>query len=106
MHEKFQACIDACNACALTCSHCASACIGEAKPELADCVRLDLDCAATCRLATEVMGRGGPAAQQICRVCADVCDACAKECDQYPMDHCKECAAACRACAKACRAMA
>jgi hypothetical protein len=106
MHEQFQSCIDACNQCATACDHCAVECITEASRELATCIRLDLDCAAACRLAAEVMGRGGPTAQQVCRLCADVCEACAEECDRHPMDHCRECAAACRACAQECRAMA
>jgi hypothetical protein len=77
MHERFQSCIDACNLCATACDHCAAECIAEASREPVECIRLDLDCAATCRLVVEVMGRGGPTAEQICALCADVCEACA-----------------------------
>jgi len=105
MHERFQSCIDACNQCATACDHCAVACVSEASRELEECIRLDLDSAATCRLAAEVMGRGGSTAQRICALCAEICEACANECDRHPMDHCRACAEACRACARECRAM-
>lgn len=106
-HQQFASCIDACNACALACSHCATSCLDEPDPKaMARCIRLDLDCAAICRLAVEVMGRGSENAATICSACAELCELCAEECGQHQMDHCQACAQACRQCVQACRGMA
>lgn len=105
-HEKYQECIKACNVCADACDHCSTACLGEsALDSLTRCIRLDIDCAALCRLAAGVMARGSEWAGAICRLCAEVCEACAEECEKHDHNHCRECAKACRACAEACRAM-
>lgn len=107
-HEQFASCIAACNDCADACDHCASACLQERNvADLARCIRLDLDCAAICRVAAGAVARGSELAPQICQACADVCDACAQECERHTkMIHCKECADACRRCADECRRMA
>ena len=82
-HEHYQACIDACNACATACNHCAAACLQEdGIAELRECIRLDLDCAQACALATAYMARGSEYAPDTCTLCADICDACADECDR------------------------
>ena len=105
-HEQFASCIEACHACATACSHCATACLEEADPKpMVRCIRLDLDCAAICRLAAEVMGRGSEHAPIVCGWCAELCEACAEECARHQMDHCQTCAQACRNCAQACRSM-
>lgn len=58
-HQTYQECLDACNACQVTCLHCAVACLNEPSPaELADCIRLDLDCAELCQTAVGYMARG------------------------------------------------
>src|SRR5204863_5070823 len=55
-HERFQSCIDACVQCAEACEHCADACLHEEDvTALADCVRLDRDCAEVCWLAAAFM---------------------------------------------------
>lgn len=73
-HAEFQSCIDACNACALACDHCAAACLNEKDVKaMARCIRLDLDCAAVCRLAAEYMSRGSELAGAICETCAQEC---------------------------------
>lgn len=107
-HEEFASCIEACNECADSCDHCAAACLEERNvSDLARCIRLDLDCAAMCRLAAGAMARGSELVSQICQACAGVCDACAQECERHKqMTHCKECADACRRCAEECRRMA
>lgn len=105
-HEQFTWCIEACHACAIACSHCATACLDEPDPKaMARCIRLDLDCATTCRLAAEVMGRGSENASAVCSLCADICQLCAEECARHQMDHCQACAKACSQCAQACRGM-
>ncbi len=106
-HEKYQACVQACNDCADACDHCATACLQEPDVQMmARCIALDMDCAAICRLAAGCMSRGSPFAAQFCRQCADVCQACGDECAEHQHDHCQACAQACRHCAEECRRMA
>jgi hypothetical protein len=73
---------------------------------MAECVRLDRDCADICRLAAGFMARGSKFAPAVCRVCADICEACGKECAKHQAAHCQQCAEACMKCAEDCRAMA
>lgn len=91
------------------CNQCAAACLDEKEVEhLRKCIQLDLECAAICRAAVEVMSLGGRLSAEICACCADSCTACADECDKHAamgMDHCRACADACRACAAACLEM-
>ncbi|MGE5450715.1 MAG: four-helix bundle copper-binding protein [Acidobacteriota bacterium] len=104
--QEFTSCIEACDACALACLHCAASCLDEDDPgAMARCIKLDLDCAALCRVAADAMARGSEHAEAICALCADVCEACAQECEQHEMDHCQDCAEACDLCAQACRGM-
>jgi hypothetical protein len=106
-HASHQSCIDACYACAIACERCAQACFKEPNvAALADCIILDLDCAAMCRLAAAYMSRDSKVAYIVCRACASVCQHCQDECAKYQMDHCKACAEACRQCAQECRQMA
>jgi hypothetical protein len=106
-HEEYGSCIDACYACAAVCDHCAVACLDESDPKpMAECIKLDVDCAAICRLAAGYMARGSSQVAAICRTCAEICDACGAECERHDHDHCKECAEACRRCAEECRRMA
>ena len=106
-HELHQTCIDACNECADACDHCAAACLKEQEVKaMAQCVALDMDCAALCRLAAGFMSRGSPFAKDLCRMCAMVCQACGDECAKHEMVHCQQCAKACRACADECHRMA
>jgi hypothetical protein len=49
---SYQSCIEACNTCADACDYCSIACLQEDDVKMmAECIRLDLDCAAICRLA-------------------------------------------------------
>lgn len=73
---------------------------------MARCIQLDLECAAICRSAAELMSLGSDFSQQLCKVCADICRACGEECSKHEMDHCQECAEACFKCAEACEEMA
>jgi hypothetical protein len=106
-HHEHESCIDACTQCATACNHCFDACLKEPDvAEMADCIRLDRDCAQMCLIAVAFMGRGSPFVSQICQSCADICDACAEACEQHQHDHCQHCAEACRRCAEECRSMA
>lgn len=73
---------------------------------MAECIRLDKDCAEICWTAAGMMSRGSQFAQDICRICAEICEACAAECGKHKADHCQQCAEACRKCAEECRRMA
>jgi hypothetical protein len=72
---------------------------------MAECIRLDHDCAATCFMAASFMSRGSQFAADLCRLCAEVCSACGDECRKHEVDHCQRCADACDACAEECRQM-
>lgn len=103
------ACLEACVECLVACEMCADACLDESDPKmLAQCIRLDRDCAEACAAAVRVMARGGPLAAALCRACADACDACAAECEKHAAhhEHCRICAEACRRSAEECRRMA
>lgn len=108
-HQMYQHCIDACDACTVACSHCATECLKEEEVKmLSRCIQLDLECAAFCRSASEVMSLGSKFSPQLCQLCAEVCNACAEECEKHAemgMEHCRECAEACRRCAAACEEM-
>jgi hypothetical protein len=106
-HQKFEACIDACNDCADACDDCAASCLKEPDPKMmARCIALDMDCAQICRMAASYMARDSEFVDLICQACAEICDACADECAKHSMPHCQECAQACRRCADECRRMA
>ena len=102
--------VDAMAACATTCTQCADACLGEDDPSsMARCIRLDLDCADICTVASRVLVRQTEYEPEITRTqlhaCIAACRACADECASHGehMDHCGLCAAACRRCEEACR---
>ncbi|MHA4809400.1 four-helix bundle copper-binding protein [Flavitalea flava] len=105
-YEKYKSAIDACNYCAAMCNQCAVACLEEPGVlELKDCIRLDMECAAICRSAAEVMALNGAYAEDISELCSDICNACAEECGKHAkmgMEHCRVCEEACRKCAEEC----
>lgn len=103
-HEQFKTCIDECARCAQECELCATACLSEPDVKaLAECIRLNRDCAAVCWLAASFLSRRSEFDTDVCRLCAAVCDACAAECAKHEHDHCRRCADACRLCAEECR---
>ena len=103
-HEQNQGLMDALAKCAAACGHCFTACLQEQDVNMMErCIKLDLDCAEICALATGFVARGSEHAMHILRECAEICHACAEECEKHShMEHCKKCAEACRACAEAC----
>jgi hypothetical protein len=105
-HEQHQACIEACVRCAEQCEHCAEACLGERNVrEMAECIRLDKDCAIICWSAAGFMSRGSRFIHDVCQLCADICAACGAECRKHDADHCQRCADDCERCAEECRQM-
>ena len=105
-YHEYQSCIEACLRCASICNHCASSCTQEEDVKMmARCIQLDMECAAICYAAAQLMSMGSAQAMEICRICARVCQACGDECAQHDMQHCRECAEICFRCAEECRQM-
>jgi len=105
-YHHYKSCIDACLKCAALCNHCASACLQEDDLKMMSrCIQLDMECAAMCYAAAQLMSLGSEKATEICHLCADMCDACGMECGQHENEHCEECAGACKLCAEECRKM-
>lgn len=97
-HLQHQSCVKACEECAEACEHCASGCLNETDVKMmAECIRLDRDCAEVCWLAAGFMSRGSTFSGALCRVCTGICEACGAESAKH--EHCQRCAEACRLCA-------
>lgn len=109
-HERFQECIKACDACSAACRYCATECLKEEQIKgLVKCIQLNLECAAICSAAAELMGLGSRHSYRFCQICVDICTGCAEECEQHAkrgMTHCRDCAEACHQCAGICKKMA
>ena len=107
-YHHYKTCIDACLNCAAVCNHCASSCAAEENiAMMAKCIQHDMECAALCYAAAQLMSLGSDKAKEICAICADMCEACGEECGKHThMEHCMECSKACNACAEECRKMA
>jgi hypothetical protein len=109
INENIKSCINACDNCAVECTDCATECLKEQNIQmLAKCIKLDVECAAICRSASEVLSMNSVYAKDICHICADVCNKCAVECEKHAahgMEHCRRCAEACRSCAEVCLSM-
>lgn len=104
-HQENKELIEYLAYCIAACEHCADACLSEDNPSsLAECIRLNRDCADICQLALTYISRDSVYADSAVEECADICIDCAEECEKHDHDHCKNCAEACRACAKACGA--
>lgn len=106
-HKENKSLIDALNNCATVCNHCITACLEEEDVKmLANCIKLDIDCAEICGIVAGFLARGSAHASHLLPECADICNTCAEECEKHThMEHCKECAEACRKCAEACDQM-
>ena len=104
-------CIEQCYDCAQTCVACADACLAEPMVrQLAQCIRLNLDCADICSaagsIATRRTGSNEQLIQSVLEACALACRLCRDECAQHAEahEHCRICATACEDCASACEA--
>jgi hypothetical protein len=105
-YHQNQSCIDACLRCASICNYCASACTRENDIQMmAKCIQLDMECAAICYAAAQLMSFGSDKAGDICQICVEICKACGDECSKHQTNHCQECARACRECADECKRM-
>lgn len=90
------------------CNQCAVSCLQEKDVQrMKKCIRLDLECAAICTAAVQVMSLNGELSEQLCQLCAEVCNRCGQECARFTeMEHCRKCAEVCRRCAEVCSQMA
>ncbi|MGG6447421.1 four-helix bundle copper-binding protein, partial [Pseudobacillus badius] len=77
MNVMYEECVKACLECMETCNVCYDACLKEEDVKMmADCIRLDRECADICAFAAKSMQTNSPFAKQICQLCADICEAC------------------------------
>jgi len=96
--------------CSLVCTTCADACLSEGA-DMAECVRLNLDCAEICGAVARMLARPGhqdrETLDRLLAACIRACRACAEECERHAesMEHCRICAESCRRCAEACEEM-
>jgi hypothetical protein len=91
--ERYQPCIQACDIYADACDYCSDACLQEDDVKMmAKCIRLDMDCAAICRMASAYMARDSTYSGAVCRLCTEVCEARGAECARQAHPHCEACA--------------
>ncbi len=91
--------------CIAACNHCADACLNDDNPKaMANCIRTDLDCAAICGAAFNILARDSRGTETLLQLCVEYCERCAVECEMHETDHCQKCAQACRRCMEACMA--
>ena len=109
-NEALIRCIEECYSCAQTCTSCADACLAEDNVKsLAQCIRLNLDCADVCnitgRMATRRTGSDEEVILRMLETCAADCRLCGEECEKHARmhEHCRICAEAFRRCMNACQ---
>ena len=104
-HEQNKGLLTTLAECAAECNHCTTACLDEKDVKmLAECIKLDIDCAEICKITASFVSRGSKHAEHLLNECAEICNACAEECEKHShMEHCRKCARACRSCAEACQ---
>lgn len=106
-YHTYKSCIEACLKCVVVCNRCASSCAQEKDIDMMRrCIQLDMECAAICDAAAQLMSLGSDSAKEICHILVGICEECAHECGKHENEHCHECAEACTQCALECSAMA
>lgn len=89
--------------CITACETCADKCLDEDNVKMmADCIRLDRDCADACTMAARFLARKSKYRRQALELCIQACKDCEKECRKHDHDHCQHCADICHECHKAC----
>lgn len=103
-------CVEECYDCAQACTSCADACLGEDMVQsLAQCIRLNMDCADVCAatgsVATRRTGSNVEVIRLMLQACVASCRLCTEECEGHAKEHehCRICAEACRRCEKSCQ---
>lgn len=90
--------------CADACNNCSTACLQEQDvKKMAECIRLDMDCAQICQITASFISRNSDHAGHLIKECAEICSKCAQECSKHKdMEHCRICAELCKKCAEMC----
>ena len=82
--------------CADACNTCSTACLAEQDVKaMADCIKLDMDCAQICQLTAAFISRNSDHAKHLMKACSKICKKCAEECSRHKVEHCRQCAEAC-----------
>ena len=103
MKSEYLDCLKACESCIEACENCARECLNEASTEMAECIRLNRDCADICALLVRFILRNSPIVGHLANVCLEVCQECGDECGSHEhMEHCRICSEACYLCAETC----
>ncbi|RLQ94195.1 four-helix bundle copper-binding protein [Falsibacillus albus] len=103
-HKVYQSLIETLHDCMMACNHCYDSCLKEDDiAMMANCIRLDRECADMCGFLEQSLVRGTPFAEELASICAMICEACGNECKNHQHEHCQKCADACFTCAEACR---
>ncbi|WP_233880905.1 four-helix bundle copper-binding protein [Virgibacillus halodenitrificans] len=106
-HEQHQQLLNVLHECMEACNHCYNACLQEDDIKMmADCIRLDRECADICGYLEQAISRGTPFVPELASVCAKICEACGNECKKHDHAHCQACAEACLKCAEECKKVA
>jgi hypothetical protein len=104
-----RSCCDACGECAQACEKGFHHCVEQAaagKAAHSKMAQVLADCAAFCRLSSQLLARSSVMMALSCRACADACRRCARECQTFDTDlEMKVCLAACERCEESCRNM-
>lgn len=109
INDELVRCVEECYDCSQSCTACADACLGEdTVKELAQCIRLNLDCADVCMatgaLASRRTGSNELLLRTMLEACAQACRLCGEECARHAgeHEHCRICAESCQRCEQAC----
>ncbi|KAF1677292.1 four-helix bundle copper-binding protein [Bacillus mexicanus] len=103
-YEQYQSLVEALHDCMVACNRCYDACLKEENENMmADCIRLDRDCADICAFVAQAIVRGTPFVSELTQACAAICEACGNECKKHDKEHFQDCAEACFSCAEACK---
>jgi hypothetical protein len=94
--QALQHCHAVCQSMAMT--HCLEKGGAHARPQH---LRLMLDCAGSCALTADALGRKSQFHTRFSGLCADICETCAEDC--IALGDMEDCVAACRDCARVCR---
>ena len=102
--ETYSELVESLENCVAVCNNCAASCLNEDNMQsMADCIRLDLDCADICQLTLKLLARDSKQMTSAVELCRDICAECAAECGKHEYDHCQLCADSCRRCEDLCK---
>ncbi len=102
-HKQYDDVIEVLHECMEACNHCFTSCLQEDHiKDMAECIRLDRECADICASFEQALTRGTPFVKEYAQLCVQACRECGEECAKHNHDHCQKCAEACHKCADEC----